>query len=59
MLKQKIKEFVLRVGIKNNFHKIPYWMIAVLVICFFLSIYLLYFNLSSYFDANSCESCSR
>lgn len=59
MLKERIKEFVLRVGIKNNFHKIPYWMIAILIVCFLGSLYLVYFNLSSYFEANACESCSK
>lgn len=60
MLKERFKNFILRIGIRNNFHKLPYWMTAIILAAFLVSLYLLYFSLQNYFGAyTGCDSCSR
>ncbi|MEW5951991.1 MAG: hypothetical protein AB1637_08925 [Elusimicrobiota bacterium] len=60
MIKQKIKDFVLKIGIRNNFHKMPYWMIALLIIIFFISLYSVYFDIHNYLGTyGGCSDCSK
>ncbi len=60
MIGQKIKDFILKTGIRNGFHKLPYWAIALLIAVFLISLYSVYFDIHNYLGTyTGCADCSR
>lgn len=60
MAYEKIKDFILTIGIKNGFHRLPYWVIALLIITFLVCLYSLYFDMQNYLGTyTGCGDCSR